>query len=144
MLSKLSSSLTITLCSLFGLGGSSALFVLLLFSMERNDGVLALPLLPGVSSPCLERKKGTATDLERRKEGSASTRLEEEEDEDEEEDSAEQEQGRAVWQLGQRLPRRSRRQAGQMPLRLRFEGCFGHFQTSSSPTYTAIETLRFG
>ncbi|KAI7987119.1 hypothetical protein LOK49_LG13G01811 [Camellia lanceoleosa] len=56
----------------------------------------------------------------------------ENEEEEEEEDEVQHAQGRTLAQSGQRLVRRSRRQVGQIPLLRRFEGCFGHFHTSSS------------
>ncbi|KAI7996043.1 hypothetical protein LOK49_LG11G02152 [Camellia lanceoleosa] len=61
-----------------------------------------------------------------------------EEDEEEEEVMAaaaevvEQSQGRKLAQSGQRVLRRSLRQVGQIPLLRLFEGCCGHFHTSSS------------
>lgn len=57
---------------------------------------------------------------------------EKEEEEEEELVAVQQEQGRTLAQSGQRVARRSRRQVGHIPVRRRFNGCLGHFQTSSS------------
>ncbi|GLU11025.1 hypothetical protein SLE2022_277970 [Rubroshorea leprosula] len=60
----------------------------------------------------------------------------EKEDEEEEEEAVDavllQVQGCVCAQSGHREARRSLRQTGQIPLQCRFDGCFGHFQTSSS------------
>lgn len=121
-----------------------------------------MPISPAPTNLDLERRNGIARDLDLRKAGSLSMRLDtrptsptpeaelavsrrlpreekrenEEEDEEDEEvvvvAAAQQEQGRKLAQLGQRVTRRSRRQVGQIPLLRRLEGCFGHFHTSSS------------
>lgn len=63
-------------------------------------------------------------------------KIEKEEEEEEEEEDAvtvgQHSQGRTVAQSGQRVPKRSLRQVGQIPVLRRLEGCFGHFHTSSS------------
>ena len=135
---------------------------------DQNDDALVLGVvsLNSVSDPVptnrdLDRRKGIATDLERRKAGSLSMRLEtrpvgpgpgpgppptascnekreKEEEEDDEDDvvcvavAAKQAHGRALAQSGQRVERRSRRHTWHIPVRRRLEGCLGHFHTSSS------------
>ena len=134
---------------------------------DQNDDALALGVvsLNSVSDPVptnrdLDRRKGIATDLERRKAGSLSMRFEtrpvgpgpgppppttscdekreKEEEEDDEDDvvcvavAAKQAHGRELAQSGQRVERRSRRQTWHIPVRRRLEGCLGHFHISSS------------
>lgn len=57
---------------------------------------------------------------------------EKEEEVEDDEEVEQQEQGRRFAQSGQRAERRSLRHTGQTPARRRFDGCRGHFQTSSS------------
>jgi hypothetical protein len=159
----------IIIAALFVFSSLVSTLLLLFFCCDRNtdqnDDDLVLEVtgevsLGSVSVPTnrdLERRKGIASDLERRKAGSLSMRLEtrevgppkascekrEKEEEEEEEDDvvaavvvvAQQAHGRTLAQSGQRVARRSRRQTEQIPLRRRFEGCFGHFQTSSSSMF---------
>ena len=140
---------------------SSGFLIFELLKTDQNDDLLRFDGFGGLPSSRSfptnldrERRNGIATDLERRKAGSLSMRLETrpteptpEESasppppvenrgrvEEEEEEVVQQAQGRTLAQSGHREARRSRRQIGQIPLLRRFEGCFGHFQTSSSST----------
>lgn len=119
--------------------------ILLLFDRKTDQNAEVLPPEAGsLRSPPtnleLDRRNGIATDRERQNEGSLSIRLESlpndptasPPEEDEEDGVAQQKHGRTAAQSGQRLLRRSRRHTWQIPLRRRFEGCFGHFHASSS------------
>lgn len=104
--------------------------------MNRNGIPTDLDLRNAGSLSISSETRPPPTPPTPRREEDAEEKNENDEDEEEEEEDDEavevHEQGRTLAQSGQRVMRRSRRQVGQIPFRRRFEGCFGHFHTSSA------------
>lgn len=151
------------LLSLLNKPTNAALLLLLAVEDDESLSVFSPTTISRTNLDLDRNKEETATERDRRMEGSASIRLEtrpteasprtekkrekddvEEEEVDEGVDVTAQgpPQGRRLAQSGQRLLRRSLRHVEQTPLRRRLVGCLGHFHTSSSSTYiiaTSIE-----